>query len=129
MVSDKELQKVIGDFLEMGHVENIISMFRHEPDYLKWTGIILQDERINVRLGLSVLFEEFKQSTPDLLPSAISSLEEVLLSEEPLFRGEAISLLGIINTEESMRLVNLCVDDPSPQVREMAEIVLLENQS
>lgn len=129
MVSDEELQKVIGDFLEMGHVENIISMFRHEPDYLQWTGIILQDERINVRLGLSILFEEFKKSAPELLPSAIPSLKEALLVEEPLFRGEAISLLGIINTKESMLLINQHLDDPSPQVREMAKIVLSENQS
>ncbi len=54
-VSDKELLKVIKDFLEMGHVENIAAMFRQDPRYFQWSGDILDDERFNVRLGVSVL--------------------------------------------------------------------------
>ena len=37
-VSNQELKKVIADFLDMGHVENIVAMFRHEPRYYAWTG-------------------------------------------------------------------------------------------
>ena len=32
-VSDEELLKVIADFLEMGHVENIVAMFADDPRY------------------------------------------------------------------------------------------------
>lgn len=127
-VSDEELKKVIGDFLEMGHVENIVAMFRREPRYYAWTGEILDDERFNVRLGVSVLFEDLKILQPDRLALAIPSLARVLHNELALLRGEAIGVLGIIGTDEAIDLVREMRCDPSPQVREMAALVLEEGQ-
>ncbi len=127
-VSDDELKKVIADFLEMGHVENIVAMFRREPRYYAWTGEILDDERFNVRLGVSVLFEELKPLQPDRLVLAIPSLARILRNELALLRGEAISVLGIIGTDEAIELVRGMLSDPSPQVREMADLVLEEGR-
>ena len=45
-VSESELKQVIADFLEMGHVENIVAMFRKEPLYYSWVGDILDDELV-----------------------------------------------------------------------------------
>jgi hypothetical protein len=126
-VSDEELKKVIADFLEMGHVDNIVAMFRREPHYYDWIGEILADERFAVRLGVSVLFEELKTLQPEQLPLAIPSLCKILDSEEPLYRGEAVSILGIIGTGEAIELVRAKLVDPSPQVREIVEIVLDES--
>ena len=125
-VSDAELKKVIADFLEMGHIENIVSMFRQDPQYFKWSGDILQDERFNVRLGMTVLFEELKETQPDELAKAVPSLLPLLENENALMRGEAISLLGIIGTAEARNLIKAKQNDPSPQVREMVEMVLEE---
>jgi len=125
-VSDAELKKVIADFLEMGHIENIVSMFRQDPQYYKWSGDILQDERFNVRLGMAVLFEELKEIQPDELTRAIPSLLPLLENENALMRGEAVSLLGIIGTVEARNLIKAKINDPSPQVREMVEMVLEE---
>ena len=123
-VSDEELKKVIKDFLDMGHVENIVAMFRRDPDYYAWTGEILDDERFNVRLGVSVLFEELQPLQPGRLELAIPSLTRLLQSPSALIRGEAINVLGIIGTDEAIRLVREMLGDPSPQVREMAGLVL-----
>jgi HEAT repeat protein len=125
-VSDDELKKVIKDFLEMGHVENIVAMFRRDPRYYAWTGEILDDERFNVRLGVSVLFEELQPLQPERLVLAIPSLASLLQSASALIRGEAINVLGIIGTDEAITLVRQMLDDPSPQVREMAELILEE---
>ena len=125
-VSDTELKKVIADFLEMGHIENIVSMFRQDPQYYMWSGDILQDERFNVRLGLAVLFEELKEIQPDELSKAVPSLLPLLENENALMRGEAVSLLGIIGTAEARSLIKAKQNDPSPQVREMVEMVLEE---
>lgn len=125
-VSDDELKKVIGDFLEMGHVENIVAMFRREPRYYLWTGEILDDERFAVRLGVSVLFEELQGLQPKKLALAIPSLAGLLENAQALIRGEAVNVLGIIGTDEAIGLVRRMLDDPSPQVREMAELVLEE---
>lgn len=126
-VSDEEVKKVIADFLDQGHVENIVAMFRREPQYYAWTGEILRDERFNVRLGVSVLFEELRTMQPDKLALAIPSLAELLLAEEPLWRGEAVSILGIIGTPEAVALIAPLRHDPSALVREMVELVLEES--
>lgn len=126
-VSDEELKKVIADFLDQGHVENIVAMFRREPHYYAWTGEILRDERFSVRLGVSVLFEELRAIQPEKLALAIPSLAELLLDEEPLWRGEAVSILGMIGTPESAALIDPLRHDPSVQVREMVELVLGES--
>jgi predicted component of type VI protein secretion system len=125
-VSDEELKRVIADFLDQGHVENIVAMFRREPSYYAWTGDILRDERFSVRLGISVLFEELQQIQPEKLALAIPSLAQLLTADEPLLRGEAVSLLGIIGNQAAMELVRSQADDPDPQVREMVQLVLRE---
>jgi len=125
-VSDQELKRVIADFLDQGHVENIVAMFRREPKYYSWTGELLNDQRFSVRLGISVLFEELQVIQPEKLPLAVPSLVELLKVEEPLLRGEAISLLGIIGTEEAFSYIRRHEDDPSLQVREMVRLILAE---
>jgi hypothetical protein len=127
-VSDGELKKVIADFLEMGHVDNIVAMFRREPLYYSWVGEILDDERFSVRLGISVLFEELKRLQPERLVLAIPSLTRVLTHESSLLRGEAVGLLGIIGTREAIELVQAMRGDPNPQVREMVEMILEDGQ-
>ena len=117
---------MIADFLDLGHVDNIVALFRREPHYYEWTGEILQDERFSVRLGLSVLFEELEQIQPEKLPLAIPSLLKILHSEESLLRGEAVSLLGIIGTDLALTHVRELRNDENHQVREVVELVLEE---
>ncbi len=123
-VSDGELKTVIGDFLDMGHVENIFEMFKREPRYYDWVGEILHDERFNVRLGISVLFEELKSRYPKNLSLAIPSLLQALASGPSYVRGEAVSVLGIIGTQEALDGVRSALGDRSEQVVEVAQEVL-----
>jgi HEAT repeat protein len=121
-VSDAELKKVIADFLEMGHMENIVAMFRRDSRYYAWTGEILKDERFNVRLGLTIVFEELQAlGVPDIA-RALPSLASLLNDDSALIRGEAIGILDIIGTREATELITTMADDNSPQVREMVEL-------
>ena len=123
-VSDAELKKVIADFLEMGHVENIIAMFMQEPRYYEWTGDLLRDERFAVRLGMSVLFEELKAQQSEELHRAEHSLITALASEQSWVRGEALSVLAIIGSEAALAQVRRHLDDPAPEVAEVAKDIL-----
>jgi sensor histidine kinase regulating citrate/malate metabolism len=125
-VSEKELKSVIADFLEMGHVENIIAMFRRNSTYYQWTGEILDDERFSVRIGVSILFEELKKIQPEKIHLAVPSLTSLLNSASANIRGEAISILGIIGTDEAVAHINRMASDPNPQVQEMVALVLEE---
>lgn len=123
---DEELVTVIKDFLEMGHVDNIVAMFHRNHEYYQWTGAILDDERFNVRLGVSVLFEELKKREPEALDSARASLLPLLKSEKPHIRGEAVSVLGIIGSEAACDAIKTMLEDKQPQIREVAADILTE---
>ena len=123
-VSDEELLKVIADFLEMGHVQNIVEMFKQETRYYEWVGQLLSDERFAVRLGVSVLFEYLIEERPDDIRLAIPSLARALTHETTWVRGEAVSVLSIIGSQEAMSLIKSMEQDPDPQVADMARDIL-----
>jgi hypothetical protein len=123
-VSDDELVRVIADFLSLGHVDNIVAMFRQEPRYFAWSGLLLTDERFAVRLGVSVLFEHLAEFCPEFLPLAIPGLVEQLRHPAAWVRGEAASVLGIIGTEAALAPLPALLADSSPQVVEIVRDIL-----
>ncbi len=123
-VGDDELRRVIADFLSLGHVDNIVAMFRQEPRYLAWTGLLLEDERFAVRLGVSVLFEHLVELCPHHLTLAVPGLIAQLRHPVAWVRGEAASVLGLIATDETLAALPALLDDPSPQVVEIVRDIL-----
>jgi hypothetical protein len=119
-VHNNELIKVIGDFLEMGHVENIIAMFKQDTSHYLLTGELLRDERFMVRLGVAVLFEELVLIRPDEVGFALPALLPLLADPTPWVRGEAVNVLGIIGGDDARELIGSMRADPDPQVREIA---------
>ena len=117
--SDEELLKVIGDFLEQGLAENIVAMFRKEPELHRLTGELLKDERFMVRMGVAVLYEELAVVQSSELTLAIPGLRPLLANATAYIRGEACNILSIINNAEARKLLAAMVDDPDPQVREI----------
>jgi len=122
----QELTQVIADFLDMGHVENIIAMFKQDLSCYDLTGMLLHDERFMVRVGVAVLFEELKKIRGDEIPRAIPALIPLLTSQTPSIRGEAANILGIIRTEHALKAVTPLQNDPDPQVREIVADILVE---
>lgn len=119
-VHSNEVIKVIGDFLEMGHVENIVAMFKQDPSHYLLTGELLRDERFMVRLGVAVLFEELILIRPDEVGLALPALVPLLADPTPWVRGEAVNILGIIGGDEAQELIGAMRADPDQQVREIA---------
>ena len=125
-VSDEELQKVIAEFLEMGYVENIVAMFKQDPRYYDWIGKLIKDERFAVRLGVSVLFEYLVEDCPDQINLAIPSLARALQHAEARVRGEALSVLAIIATDEALNQVTTMTEDPDREIADLAREILSE---
>ena len=119
-----DLLKVIADFLELGHVENIVAMFKQDTSLYNLTGNLVRDERFAVRLGVAVLFEELAVLHSKDLPHAIPSLLPLLQEEKPLLRGEAATILGIIGTRTALKHLLPLADDPDPQVREIVTDII-----
>jgi len=125
---DINILKVIGDFLELGHVENIVAMFRQDRSLYSLTGELIRDERFTVRLGVAVLFEELAVLRPDDLPLAIPALLPLLEESSPILRGEAATILGIIGDGEAIANLRTLQNDPDQQVLEIVTDIL-EQQS
>ena len=117
--SDTELLSVISDFLEKGLAENIIAMFKKEPELHRLTGELLKDERFMVRMGVAILYEELVAIRPDETTLAIPSLRPLLTNKVGYIRGEACNILGTINSAEARTLLATMANDPDPQVREI----------
>ena len=121
---DIDMQQVISDFLELGHVENIVAMFKQDRSLYNLTGDLLRDERYTVRLGIAVLFEELADIHPMEISLAIPSLLPLLQEQNPILRGEAATILGIIGSRDALKQLKKLEDDPDPQMREIiADII------
>jgi HEAT repeat protein len=121
---DIDMQQVISDFLELGHVENIVAMFKQDRSLYNLTGDLLRDERYTVRLGIAVLFEELTDIHPMEISLAIPSLLPLLQEQNPILRGEAATILGIIGSRDALKQLEKLKGDPDPQVREIiADII------
>jgi hypothetical protein len=116
---DRELLQVIGDFLEQGLAENIAAMFRQDPSLHRLTAQLLRDERFMVRMGVAVLYEELAVTSSADLPRAIPALKPLLSEPTAYMRGEACTILGLINTPEARALLQTMAEDLDPQVREI----------
>jgi len=123
-ISARELIKTIADFIEMGHIENIVAMFKQEKEYYQYTGDLIRDERFMVRMGMAVLFEQLAEIRRNDLSLAIPSLTPVLDVKTPYMRGDAATLLGIIGTEEAIIHIHRLINDPDPQVQEIVKDIL-----
>jgi len=123
-VSDAELLKTIGDFLEQGFVENIVSMFKADAGYYRFVGDLLRDERFRVRMGVAVLFEWLIEERPEQVELAIPFLEPVLEEADAYMRGDTLTVLGIIGSERALDLVREKLSDSDPQVVEIAQDIL-----
>lgn len=125
--NDPELLKVIADFLEMGHVENIMAMFKQDTSLYNLTGELLRDERYMARMGVAVLFEELAVIRPDEVNLAIPALLPLLADEIAWVRGEAVNILGTIGSPEAISHLKPMLKDSDPQVREIATDFLRED--
>ena len=116
-VSDEELIKTIAEFVEAGHVENIMAMFRQ--DSTSFCGELLKDERFMVRMGVVLLFEQLAMEDSNQVALALPSLKPLLAHEEAYVRGEAVTVLTIIDTPEVKELLTPLLADPEAQIREI----------
>ena len=118
--SGQQLHEVIADFLEMGHVDNIIAMFKQDPSCLLLSGAVIQDERFKVRMGVAVLFEELVAVlSSTVLDAAVPSLLTAMQHEASYVRGDAAFVLATIQSSEALGALAGFQHDPDPQIAEM----------
>ncbi|MEK6580907.1 MAG: HEAT repeat domain-containing protein [Nitrospirota bacterium] len=121
-ISPAELKTMIADYMEKGFLENIIDMFKHDSSLYSLVGELMTDERVRVRLGMSALVETLGKEAPEHIKKAVSGMLPLLKNPEPVIRGDAAYLLGIIGDSDSISLLREIADnDGNPEVRLIAK--------
>ncbi|MFC1524150.1 HEAT repeat domain-containing protein [Thermodesulfobacteriota bacterium] len=117
---ESDLVQVMADFIDQGLVENIVIMFKRDHALYRLTGDLLKDDRFMVRLGVSVLFEELAEIKPQDINLAVPAILPLLEDTRPEIRGDALSVLGIIASDDARKHIARLQDDPDPGVAEIA---------
>jgi HEAT repeat protein len=125
-MQDHEMKKMLIEYMGKGFLENIIALFKEDQSLYRFLADMLGDENLRVRLGATALVEELVVEHREELRSAVPGIIELLRHENPTVRGDAASVLGIIQDPSSAGALRECLEDVHPGVREVARDALLE---
>jgi len=121
-ISPAELKTMIADYMEKGFLENIIDMFKHDSSLYSLVGELMTDERVRVRLGMSALVETLGKEAPEHIKKAVPGILPLLKNPNPVIRGDAAYLIGIIGESDSIPLLKEAAEnDENPDVRLIAK--------
>ena len=124
--TDAGLKTLIADYMEKGFLENIIDMFKHDSSLYTLVGELIQDERIRVRIGITALMEELKNQDSGNLSKAVPNILHLLDHKDPMLRGDAINLLGIIGDKAAIPFLEKKLSDENQDVRLLAKEAIEE---
>ena len=108
---------MIADYMENGFLENIIDMFKNDSELYTMIGDLIQDERMRVRIGITALLEELTVQDKSGAFRAVSTLLPLLSHQNPVVRGDASNLLGIIGDKTAIPFLQKTLSDDNPNVR------------
>jgi hypothetical protein len=124
-----DLKTMIADYLENAFLENIIDMFKYDKSLYAYIGDLMQDERMRVRLGVSALIETLQREDSVNVIQAIPSILPLLKNQNPMIRGDAAYLLGIIGQQDTIPFLHETMIDENTDVRIIAQEAIEDIQS
>lgn len=114
--------------LKTGQRQKFESLVRREPRRIHGLARLMTNPETSmaIRLGLGAILEELQGS--GLTESLIPALGEMLESQDRLLKADACHFLTLIGGEGIRPFMQGCLDDADPEIREMAEEWLTDNQ-
>ena len=124
-----DLKKMLADYMENGLLENIIDMFKHDISLYEYVSDLMTDERMRVRIGTIALLETLKKEDPQNIGKAVRSITPSLKDENPLIRGDAVYVLGLIGDQSTIPLLDEIANDADAGVRVIVQEAIHDIQS
>jgi hypothetical protein len=121
-----DLKIMIADYMENGFLDNIIDMFKHDKNLYKYIGDLITDERMRVRIGVAALVETLKKEDPENVIKAIPFILPLLKNQNPVLRGDAAYLCGMIGHIDAIPFLKEIVKDEDVNVRTIAKEAIEE---
>jgi hypothetical protein len=108
------------ELLGSGELNKVMELIRRDPDLLGLLPALLADPKteLPVRVGIGAIFEEFQGHAR--LADLVDELGALTRHAEPHLRADAAHLLALTGSARAVALLKPLLDDPNPQVREIA---------
>ena len=124
-----DLKKLIADYMEDGMLDNIVDMFKHDSNLYAYIGELMSDERIMVRIGVSALVETLRAEDSENVSRALPSIIPLLEDQNPMLRGDAAYLLGIIGHKDAIPFLKKILQEEHAHIKTIAKEALEEIES
>lgn len=120
------IRQYLVEQLEAGKLQQTEQLLRRHPQWLKLCIPVLSDMQspLQARIGISAIIEGM--AGEPMLENILAPLEQLLDNNDARVRGDACHLLSLINHAQARELVGRCLQDPDPQVREIAQDALAD---
>lgn len=118
--TNNEIKNMILNYMERGFLENIIDMFKHDESLYPLIIDMIRDERMRVRLGAAALVEELVKTSKKTFIHLLPAISELLKDRNPVIRGDAAYLLGVIGLEKALPFLFEALKDEDENVRIIA---------
>lgn len=112
-------QQALASLLEGGRIQQAIPWLEKETGQEALARLMTQSS-MQVRMGLLLLAEQALSARPHCLDSAVPLLLPLLESEDIPLRGDTADLLGKIGAPGARAGLTRLLQDPDPDVREVA---------
>lgn len=118
---NSDLKKMIADYMEGGMLENIIDMFKQDKGMYSFVADLLSDERMRVRIGVTALLETLIHEDAENVKKTVPQIVSLLKDENPVIRGDAANILGIIGSSDVIPSLRELSTDGNENVRIIAK--------
>jgi HEAT repeat protein len=119
-MNDGAMRDMLIEYMGNGFLENIIALFRQEPELARFLPDMLGQESLAVRLGATALAEELAGDHDPALQHAVPGLIRLLGQENPTIRGDAAYVLGLMRAPDARAPLAALLNDEHAAVREIA---------
>lgn len=119
-MTDDEMRDMLIEYMGKGFLENIIALFKQEPELARFLPDLLGQENLMVRLGATALVEEMAGEHGEVLLHGVTGLIGLLKHENPTIRGDTAYVLGVMRAQAAREPLTLLLSDEHPLVREAA---------
>lgn len=120
------LTRYFHDQLIGGKRHKVEALLKAQPELFAILPGLLADPATSmaVRIGIGAVLEEFQGN--DLPRRIVPALGELARNADPRTRADACHFLSLIGGPESLAIFRACLEDPDPEVREIAAEALQE---
>jgi len=121
ITSENGVGEYYAEILAQGRVKQCLDLLRQHPETIRSVIRLMSDldEKINVRLGVGVIMEEYAPASE--FAGFIPELVAFLQHDDPRLRVDACHYLSLTRNPDMIEIIEPLLDDVSADVREEAQ--------